>query len=107
MSNFLCASCKDFSDKFSVETGDIILGIKKLTDGYQLIVNKLETVQEGTKLLGSTGGRHTARILKGDIFDRVVEKLGVKDAKFLTEKQTLSSKTLMPKLAGRFSYIIN
>lgn len=99
-------SLKTFSKDFSVAEGDVIVGIKKLVDGFEILTKKLEYVKEGSKLLVEGGGRQTARIMADDKFAALAEKTGNKGAQFLTEKKSISTKSAMPQIRGRISYII-
>ena len=96
----------DFSTKFGVKAGDIVVGLKKTESGFKLITESLEKVKEGTKLLGGNGQRVTARILSNDTYKKLTEKLGVGDAQYLTEERKFNSKYLMETLRGRLSYIL-
>lgn len=99
-------SLKTFSKDFSVAEGDVVVGIKKLVDGFEILTKKLEYVKEGSKLLVEGGGRQTARIMADDKFAALAEKTGNKGAQFLTEKKSISTKNAMPQIRGRISYII-
>ena len=71
---------QDFSTTFHAEMGDIIVGIQKTGDGYRLVTEKLAEVHEATKLLTDIGGRQTARILDDEIYNKLINKLGLSGA---------------------------
>lgn len=99
-------SLKTFSKDFSVAEGDVVVGIKKLVDGFEILTKKLEYVKEGSKLLVEGGGRQTARIMADDKFAALAKVTGNEGAQFLTEKKSISTKSAMPEIRGRLSYII-
>lgn len=99
-------SLKTFSKDFSVAEGDVVVGIKKLVDGFEILTKKLEYVKEGSKLLVEGGGRQTARIMADDKFAALAKATGNEGAQFLTEKKSISTKNAMPQIRGRISYII-
>ena len=91
---------------FDLSEGSIIQGIEKTADGIKIVAQLYEEAKEGSKILTGTNGRKTARFLSDDMYDKLTKKLGVEDAKYLTEKESLTTKHLMDSFRGRISYII-
>ena len=100
-----------FGKNFSVSTGDLVLGLRKTAQGFQLVTQKLDTVKNGSKILTEGGGRYTARVINNDLFSMIANGLtkngnGVQRASYLMERESREARKYMPQLSGRFSYIV-
>ena len=86
---------------------DMITGITRTDEGLKLDIRKFEEVNEGTKLLTGSGGRQTARIVSNEFFENLKKGLGLSEkTQYITEKQSIKSKTLMETLRGRVGFFI-
>ena len=86
---------------------DMITGITRTDEGLKLDIRKFEEVNEGTKLLTGSGGRQTARIVSNEFFENLKKGLGLSEkTQYITEKQSIKSKTLMESLRGRVGFFI-
>lgn len=95
------------SDALKLSLNDMIVGITKTDEGLKLDIRKFEEVKEGSKLLLGSGGRQTARIVSDESFGALTEALNLpKDVQYLTEKQSITSKTLMESLRGRIGFFV-
>ena len=91
---------------FNLSERSVIQGIEKTADGIKIVAQLYEEAKEGSKILTGTNGRKTARFLSDDMYAKLTKELGVEDAKYLTEKEGLTTKHLMDSFRGRISYII-
>lgn len=55
---------KMFSKDFSVDEGDLIVGLEKTDNGWKLLVDRLRQVEQGVKLVDEGGRRLTADVEK-------------------------------------------
>ena len=101
-----------FGKNFTVSTGDLVLGLRKTAQGFQLVTQKLDAVKNGSKILTEGGGRYTARVINNDLFSMITDRLtdengnGVQRANYLMERESREARKYMPQLSGRFSYIV-
>ena len=101
-----------FGKNFTVSTGDLVLGLRKTAQGFQLVTQKLDAVKNGSKILTEGGGRYTARVINNDLFSMITDRLkdengnGAQRANYLMERESQEARKYMPQLSGRFSYIV-
>lgn len=101
-----------FGKNFTVSTGDLVLGLRKTAQGFQLVTQKLDAVKNGSKILTEGGGRYTARVINNDLFSMITDRLtdkngnGAQRASYLMERESQEARKYMPQLSGRFSYIV-
>lgn len=97
------------------KTGDIIKSITRTEKGFNIAVDRLEKVKNGTKILTEAGGRQTARVMSDDKWNALMAKMteqsknGIDytNAKWITEEKHNTTKAMGFDFTGRISNIIN
>ena len=85
---------------------DIINSIRKTSKGFEVIGGYYEKAKEGTKILSGTAGRYTFRGINDDIFNKLMERMGLSGANFLVEEEGISQRKLPTAFRGKIGYII-